>query len=156
MSVHGNLTFCELRPASLEVIEKHGNRRRNENGEGYEAAGQRPIEPYPTAGLRAFIVEPAEKRGPQIPGWFWVCHARQRLLEQLLHAVFIVCIHGVIPCCSKSFLSKRKTRTLTAATEMPSASATCLCGSSSTIARMAAIRNLGGSLRKASAVLVRI
>ena len=56
-------------------------------------------------------------------------NGRHRLLEQLFHAGLFECIHGVIPCLSRSFLSKRSarnTRSFTAVTEMPSASATSL------------------------------
>ena len=73
-----------------------------------------------------------------------------RLREQSQEAVAL--LHGVIPCFLNSFLkmrSARKTRSLTAATEIPSAAAICLCGRPSTMASAAAADNLAGNRRKA-------
>ncbi len=79
--------------------------------------------------------------------------------KQMLDAVLIVCTHGLIPCLSRSFLSNRrarKTRSFTAATEIPSASATSLCGCSSTTDEHGRDPQLGGRRAKACAVFERI
>src|ERR1700678_1531056 len=166
MSIHNVLLRNGLwRPAGSpgsQVVKEHGNRGGKERDQADQSCQQRPVKP---GRRRLLFVEALEHGRPKVAARFGLCFdGRQGLVQQLPDAVFfqvilIVFIHGLIPCCSRSFLnnrSARNTRSFTAATEIPSASATSLCGCCSTTASTAAMRSLGGSRWNASTVFKRI
>src|SRR5208282_3087585 len=110
--------------AGSQVVKKDRDRRRKRQSEDCEPAGECPVEPRHCGGPCS---EALPHRRPLIVPGFCIANWREGLLEELLNPFFVVSVHGVIPCCCKSFRSNRsarKTRTLTAVTEMPSAAAT--------------------------------
>src|SRR5271169_5036309 len=112
--------------SSLQVIKKH----RNCSREKYEQRGhcreQRPVKPRNLGGPR---LEALQHRRPKVAPQFRIrmtCDRLHRLLQNQLDAVLVLLLHGSTPCRFNAFLRRgraRKTRTLTAPTEMPSASA---------------------------------
>src|SRR5579871_6352497 len=123
-----------------QVIEQYRNPSREEGKQSHQPGRERPVKPGHTdpRGLsRRFGAQPPHHCRPKIVCRFGVISdRRERLFEQPLNCSLFpvpcsLTFHGLIPCSCKSFLSKRsarKTRSFTAVTEIPSASATSLCG----------------------------
>ncbi len=85
-----------------QVIKKHRDCGRKGRGEDDEAGEKRPVEPILAEragrGGGGVSVEAAEDGGPQVASGFGRgIGRRQSLPKQLLDAIFVVCIHGVIP-----------------------------------------------------------
>ena len=123
--------------------------------------------------VRSLLIHSAQHGRPQISRQIGILtDARHRALQQHSHSIGLLIpvpsalisvlsrlTHGVIPCSCKSFLSNRSarnTRSFTAATVIPNASATSLRGRSSTTASTAATRNFGGRRPNAAVVFRRI
>src|SRR6266851_86895 len=152
-----------IRPPASQVIQQRRDRTGKENEDRAQDRGQCPIEPGDGDHRGRLLFELAEHLRPEVAAEFGVFGGRDRLLEKLFHLFVIFFIaHFALTSTPKelSFLrsirTARKTRTLTSAAEIPTASAMLLYGSSSIRASVATRRYFAGSSRNACLIRSRV
>src|SRR5208282_66321 len=109
-------------PSSQVVQQRRDDSRENAK----HASNGREQCPIPPRHSNRALIEPLQQGRPQIAPKFAVPSRGQRILQQFLHIVNFRFLHGCTPACDKVFLKRRtprNTRTFTAFSEIPSASA---------------------------------
>src|SRR5712692_10371189 len=111
--------------SQLQVVDQDRNRFRGKEKPNRQNRNQSPVKPGHSCGP---LLQPAKHLRPQVTFQLSVRHRRNSPSEDLSNFVVILFAHGSTPS-PFSFLrnkrTARKTRDLTAPTEIPSPSAIC-------------------------------
>src|SRR5712692_7134561 len=107
--------------SSLQLIEQRGNHLREDENQSCQERGQRPVKPRHPQGA---LLQPAEHLRPEVALELGLADRSARLSKQLSNSFFVLFAHGSTPRRLSFFRNRRtarKTRDLTAPTEMPRA-----------------------------------